>query len=218
MYRTYFPIFCVGRSGSTSLVNLLRSFKNCYCFGEVFHGWNHGLKSSQKPLDYLRDKFKKKDCSYVGAKLIISYLSQKNLIDIGNSDVSSKPIFLYRKNTLNGVISGWLANYTNNWGDYRSELRGSIRIPINKLKCLYNKRLEHNRKLSFIYENISNGKMITYEDLLVEEKLKDLLSYIGVPYTGKVSLPGIKIANPSLRDKITNIEEIEDFFKEEYLI
>jgi hypothetical protein len=208
-----FVILCLGRTGSTHLVALLDSHPEVRCFGELFPHERGTLDEDYAPYwrddvaEYLTALTAEVAEPAVGFKLpmgsVQAHPDALRLIEADGLQV----IRLSRLNLLSLFVSRRLLATTRETkarGDY-----GGATVALDPKQCIamFKRTEEHERYL----DELAAGKptfRITYEELVVGERLTEMQRFLGVE---PVSLKSghSRERKRSLSETIENWPEIE---------
>ncbi len=202
MSKTKFIIFGQSRSGSTLLLELIRSHPDITCENEIF---NH-LKLFPRfkllsnaislfPMPYLKYRVRKSDASIYGFKLLFFQVQNPEKLLSQLHHNNWKFVHIHRDNIWQVVLSNIIAMETNHWHSYSENESApkSIKIkPGRLLKALEirtNWKIEEN-KLIEPYDHIS----INYEKDLknsnnwqtTADKIFDFLGIESHPVTSTI--------------------------------
>lgn len=209
-----FVLFAQGRTGSDLMCSLINSHQEIFCDGEIL---DHKVLF---PMAFVKGNCARSTKDVYGFKLKIYHLTGAQQIDNVKEflcqlyDQGWKIIYLFRRNILRQVISGFVArerkSYHYRVGDERLNLE-KIEIDCDELLREMRGRWMLLEKEKEVLKNLPH-LTINYEDhLLSAEKhqktLDRIFSYLDV-LSMSVKTDLLKITTDRLSDFIENYEEV----------
>jgi len=206
-----FLIVTEGRTGSTALVQYLDSFPETSCMGEIFHGSFHlySVLAEKDPVRYINQIIPKNKVS--GCKIIMGYHTEENLQNICNSDF--KLIFLYRSDIFYSILSSYLANKAQEWGDYSNKIGNDLVIDEESFDKMISAKIKGLKRIKLLSKSYP-GFPIEYNELQDSTRIRELLLFIGVNPIKELRLPGKKIFNDNVAKKIRNLDYLIEKYKD----
>lgn len=211
--RLTFVILCLGRTGSTHLQSLLDSHPDIRCFGELFthnaHTFDDVFLASRHDdaIEYLRELTAPLEDHAIGFKLPMNSIrAHEQALDIFR-DRGLRVIRLSRRNLLALFVSRRLLAITripqSTHGTYGD---ASVQLDPRQTVAALTRMEDHDRWLDGLAADHPTYS-IAYEDLIVDDRLGDLQTFLGVdprPLRSHFE----KLRTRSLRDSIENWDEI----------
>lgn len=242
LYRdNIYMITCPARSGSTMLVNLLRSHPEICSHGEIFSPGKivgiigtYLIKHDAQPefIDRLsverdRDPIKflyKIALDLQGKKVVCFKLKHDELIlpefrtlrDEIVSDTDFRIIHLRRENLLRRYLSHYIADQVTH---VRMAVHGQVipevpRVELNPQKCQKDFETVQSREMQFIELFAQHPSFsISYEEMVAgdAEKMRALLDFMGVS-PRELTTTTLRLGCDDLREVIANFEELRTYF------
>jgi hypothetical protein len=210
-----FVILCLGRTGSTHLVQLLDSHPDVRCFGELFTDRKTTLDQAfitspiEDPVEYVAQLTAPLTERAVGFKLPLNSIrAHPGALRVIEPD-RLQVVRLRRLNLLALFASRRLLAATrvsrSTRGDY-----GDTTVVLDPQQCLavFQRAEQHERYLDGIAAN-KPVFSITYEDLAAGRRLEDLQRFIGVE-PAPLESPLKRLRIRPLSDTIENWSEVEE--------
>jgi hypothetical protein len=212
--QTLFAIVCMGRTGSTLLVDMLGSHPRVECKGELFNP----VKG-----EYLRSRTLATRQSYIGGEAFETNKPAKGfkmpfdwlLLQPGIIDefrlLGYRIILLHRRNSLDHFISMKLAALSGYWDSDRPYVVETLRLdPWEWI------RFSHGCDLTFgilakLVEGMSSLSLY-YEELFERDAQQRLLSLLDVPFHELKAQRTKRTRIKPVHEIIENYAEVVDFF------
>lgn len=209
----HFVILCMGRTGSTLLVDLLRSHSEIECQGEIFgpaEGYvqHPGLTRGE----YLDGPAYRTDRPIKGFKMPFDWvLMHPGIFD----DLKSRnyhAIMLGRMNALDHFISARLADLNTDWGSFQSYAMEELRVnPFEFMSFVGYRNCAVNALEKMWGERPCHSVM--YEGIFSEDAQREILDFLSARQTGLTTTTTRARTKKDASEVVTNYDELVEFFK-----
>jgi len=224
-----FVILFFERSGSSWLVDMLNSHPEISCLPEAFYlNWDKNAGKIGKPaytkpedieqqLHRIYESPKAQSCGFK-FKYPIQYNKYPDVVEFLNANKETiRMIFLYRKNRLKGAISSQnnlrlrKLNKTSNLVGKDTDLE-PLKLDIKKAINYTEWRERSDFNFFNWAKEFTHLHIVTYENLLTDtfQSVADICSFLEVSSTYKPSSKIRKATPDSIRQAITNYDELQE--------
>lgn len=205
---TRFAIVCMGRTGSSLLVNLLNSHPDIECQGELFRPATAFSKfPGMSRREFLEKHAYEGDLPIRGFKMPFDWILDHPCIFDDFRHLGYKILRLNRRNALSHFVSIKLAQLNNNWGSRHPYSIGKTSVDAVELYQFIGSRHSCNTVLDRFSAPL---ECITlhYETIMAPQSHADVLQFLGArPHA--LTTDTIKQRSRPLAEAIENIAELE---------
>lgn len=202
-----FAIVCMGRTGSTLLVELLNSHPDIECRGELL-----GLQSGyvEHPgisrRTFLEQHAYSTELPIKGFKMPLDWIFNHPGDFDDFRELGYKIIRLNRRNALAQLVSIKLAQLNTDWGSKRQYTQQKTRVEPMELFTFVGAQSSYNAVLDRFSEPFQIAQ-VNYEDIMTRECQDRLLNFLGArPHA--LTTPTVKQRSGTLADSIENFAEL----------
>jgi LPS sulfotransferase NodH len=217
--KVAFVIFGQGRTGSTLLADLLNSSEDIHCDREIFNRFHFTGEIIKNPLRYIIGRSKRFYRYAYGFKVKIYQLNSDHRVasprglleDLIRSGF--RIVYLSRENVVEHAFSNVkrsVTGVTHIRGANRSN--GKVSIPVPLLMDEIRDRLRFKEDELEVLKGLPHLPLVYEENLLDANHhlrtINSIRNYIGLSPVESVTSHYVKISAKSLKDEISNFEEI----------
>lgn len=231
MEKNKFVILTNPRTGSEYLIRLLDQHSMVHCLGEVFSigpdgkCWIHSeFKKNHDPFGYLNYEYEQTDKTIVGYKQMSSYLTFMTVDElIKQSKEQNYKFILLTRNDMLRQYTSFQIMIEQGYGHIQGKAGGQRTIHLNPEIAYMTIRkwrgFEKNCIKSFEKYEVFDYLHLIYEQDFGENKLvkQKVFQFLDIPYQ-EIGDPLSRTNSGSLKDIITNYDEVIEYFKSRDLI
>lgn len=210
--KTNCVIICMGRTGSTLLVELLDSHPDVEFRGELFRPGGEFLsRTDWTRREYLERGAYRTQAEIRGFKMPFDWIIRYPGIFDDLEDLGYRAILLHRRNLLSHFVSAKLAGLNQNWASQAAYPEQELLVDKWELSRFFGIAAY---VWGYVLPNMTKNLQtltVYYEDLLHSDAHDNLLKYLGAR-PAALSTQTVKARTRSLRDVITNYDELAEFF------